>query len=82
MNTTRHLVERMNQRGISKRMLKIVLEYGKCESKNDKVVLGKKDITNLLKEVDYFRNDLLKIMDKKGLVVVVANNTLVTTYNR
>ncbi len=82
MNTTKHLIERMNQRGISKRMLKIVLEFGKCESKNDKVILGKKDITKLLKEVDCFRHDLLKIMDKKGLVVVVADNTMITTYNR
>ncbi len=80
MINTKHLSDRMNQRGINKRMLELVLEDG--INKKDKVVLDKKNISKLIKEIDSYRKDLLKLMDKSGLVVVVNNDTLITTYNR
>ncbi len=80
MINTKHLSDRMNQRGINKRMLELVLEDG--INKKDKVVLDKKNISKLIKEIDSYRKDLFKLMDKSGLVVVVNNDTLITTYNR
>ena len=80
MINTKHLSDRMNQRGINKRMLELVLEDG--INKKDKVVLDKKNISKLIKEIDSYRKDLLKLMDKSGLVGVVNNDTLITTYNR
>ncbi len=80
MVNTKHLSDRMNQRGINKRMIELALEYG--INKKDKVILDRKNISKLLKEIDSYRKDLLKLMDKSGLVVVVNNDTLITTYNR
>ena len=80
MNTTKHLMDRMNQRGISAKMIELALEYG--INKKDKIILDKKNISKLLKEIDAYRKDLLKIMDKNGLVVVAVDDSLLTTYNR
>lgn len=78
MNTTKHLMDRMNQRGISAKMIELALAYG--INKDDKVILDRKNISKLIKEIDSYRKDLLKIMDKDGLVVVAVNNRLLTTY--
>ena len=78
MIKTKHLVNRMNQRGIGAKMIELALEHG--INKNDKVVLDRKNISKLIKEIDSYRKDLLKIMDKDGLVVVAVNNSLLTTY--
>ena len=70
----------MNQRGISSKMIDLVLEYG--VSKKDKIILDKKNLSKVLKEIDSYRKDILKIMDKNGLVVVAVDDCLITTYNR
>ena len=80
MIKTKHIVDRMNQRGINAKMIELALEYG--INKKDKIILDKKNISKLIKEIDSYRKDLLKIMDKNGLVVVVDNHTLITTYKR
>ncbi len=80
MIKTKHLIDRMNQRGISSKMIELVLEYG--VNKKDKIILDKKNLSGLLKEIDSYRKDILKIMDKNGLVVVAADDYLLTTYNR
>lgn len=80
MNTTKHLMDRMNQRGINGNMLKLALDHGKVIK--DKIVLDKKQTQKLIKDIDKFRKDLLKILDKNGLVVVVSDDTIVTTYNK
>ena len=80
MIKTKHIVDRMNQRGVSSRMIELVLEYG--INKKDKIILDKKNISKLLNEIDSYRKDLLKIMDKNGLVVVAVNDSLLTVYNK
>lgn len=78
INTTKHLMDRMNQGGISAKMIELALSHG--INKDDKVILDRKNISKLIKEIDSYRKDLLKIMDKDGLVVVAVNNRLLTTY--
>ncbi len=80
MIKTKHIIDRMNQRGISSRMIDIVLDYG--VSRKDKIILDKKSLSKVLKEIDSYRKDLLKIMDKNGLVIVAVDDYLITTYNR
>ncbi len=80
MIKTKHIVDRMNQRGINAKMIELALEYG--INKKDKIILDKKNISKLLKEIDSYRKDLLKIMDKNGLVVVAVNDSLLTVYNK
>jgi hypothetical protein len=68
----------MNQRGITQRMIDIVSQLG--ISKGDKKILDKNNIDELINRMDVFRKDLLKLRDKGGLVVVEANDALITAY--
>ena len=79
MITTNHVLARMSQRGISKKLIDLVYEYGK--EKGDKLILNKKTTQMVIKEIDSMRKELLRIMDKGGVTVVIDNDTLITTYN-
>lgn len=68
MECTHHFKQRMTQRGISKRMVDLALDYGKLES-NDKYVLRQKDAVKLLSELQDSLRHLKKIIDKGGVVI-------------
>jgi len=78
MHETLHINQRSRQRGITKKMIDITLEYGKL--KGDKIRLGTRRIKELLRTKGELKSELLKIMDKGGLVVVFSGATLITTY--
>ena len=78
MKFTGHLRRRMSQRGINKKMVDIVYQYGK--EKGDKIVLNKKDTMKKCAEIQATLKYLKKIMDKGGLVVVCENNSIKTSY--
>jgi len=79
---TKHAKARMNQRGISKEMIDLTLEYGKCVQ--DKVILKSRDIKKLLHKVSKeIKSKLLKILDKGGLIVVLSDDyAVITVYNK
>ena len=79
MITTNHVLARMSQRGISKKLIDLVYEYGK--EKGDKLILNKKTTQMVIKEIDSMRKELLRIMDKGGVTVVLDNDALITAYN-
>lgn len=79
MNTTHHLTVRQNQRGITSSMVAYVIENGIY--KNDKLILSRKDALKRLAEAREEVRLLMKIIDKKGLVLVVEGDTAITTYN-
>lgn len=79
MLTTKHCQARMSQRGLPKRLIDIVIEYG--NSNGDKLILNKKTTQKMIDEIDNIRKDLLKVMDKGGVTVVLKNELLITTYN-
>lgn len=79
MIATKHIGERMSQRGMTKRMIELVMEFGK--EQGDKVILNRKAMQSILHEMEQLKKDLLKVMDKGGIVVVIDNDTLITTYN-
>jgi len=79
MITTKHCQARMSQRGLPKRLLDLVLEFGK--NKGDKLILNKKSTQKVIDEIDSIRKELLRVMDKGGVTVVLDNDTLITTYN-
>ena len=79
MVTTKHCQSRMSQRGLPKRLLDIVLEFGK--DSGDKLILNKKATQKVLDEIDTIRKELLKIMDKGGVTLVLDNDALITAYN-
>jgi len=71
--------QRMSQRGITERMVEIVSDFG--ISQGDKCILDKKNIDALLKKMDRFRKDIVKVRDKGGLIVVEADDVHITAYN-
>ncbi len=79
MVTTKHCQSRMAQRGLPKRLLDLVLEFGK--DSGDKLVLNKKATQMVIDEIDTMRKELLRIMDKGGVTVVLDNEALITAYN-
>jgi len=78
---THHAVARMNQRGITKKMIMLALQYG--NRRKDKVILSMKKIKNILNKVDRsLRKRLLKLLDKGGITVVLSDaRVVVTVYN-
>ncbi|WP_323587119.1 hypothetical protein [Aliarcobacter butzleri] len=79
MFSTNHFKSRMSQRGISKKVIDLVLAFGKDEG--DKLFLDRKETQRIIYQIDNLRNTLLKVMDKGGVAVVVEDETLITTYN-
>ena len=79
---TRHALQRMNQRGVTKEMIELTITYGKYQK--DKVILKSRDIKGLLKKVSKdVRSKLMKLLDKGGLVVVLSDEcAVITVYNR
>ncbi len=78
MFETLHINQRARQRGITKKMIDLTLEYGKL--KGDKIRLGTRRIKELLRTKSELKSELLKLMDKGGLVVVFSGATLITAY--
>ena len=79
MVTTQHSLARMSQRGLPKRLIDLVCEFGK--EQGDKFILNKKSTQKMINELDSMRKELLKIIDKGGITVVVNEDTLITAYN-
>lgn len=78
MARTRHLHQRMGQRGVKGRLVDVVSQYG--TKKGDRIVLDRKNIDELLKGLDRLRKDLTEIKDKGGLVVIEDNGRQITVY--
>ena len=82
MHETLHINQRARQRGITKRMIELTLEFGEVQA--DKIRLGSRRIKQLLKNrkqiTQELKRDLLKILDKGGLVIVASDDVLITAY--
>ncbi len=80
MQPTRHIKQRMSQRGISKEMVNLVIAHGVIQG--DKYVVGRKEALQLIRALDDERRVLTKILDKGGVEVVTEGDALITAYNR
>lgn len=79
MTITHHAEQRMNQRGIPRRLVDFALRYGRIEG--DKHVLDRRETQRL---VDALHEELrlaLHVLDKGGIAVVEGSGRVVTTYN-
>jgi len=79
MYKTLHINQRVRQRGITNRMIELTLEYGVIQA--DKIKLGTKRIKKLLRTHKDIKSDLLKILDKGGVIVVISGAAMITAYN-
>ena len=78
MAKTRHIQQRMNQRGIKSEMLDIVQQFGMWQG--DKCILNRKACNDVLSELDKVRKDVIKMKEKGGLVLVHDEGMDITTY--
>lgn len=78
MARTKHIHQRMTQRGITSRRVDLTARFGMDHG--DKIILNRKNTKRLLSEMDRFRKGLLDIHAKGGLVVVEENDAQITTY--
>ncbi len=79
---TKHGLQRMNQRGITKEMIELTIEFGQYHK--DKVTLKSRDIKKLISKVSReVKAKLMKLLDKGGLVVVLSDDcAVITVYNK
>ena len=76
---TRHFSSRINQRGIREATVRLAQKHG-CPH-GDKLVLGKKQIRSVLDALDRERKELIRAMDKGGVIVVESCGDLITAYD-
>lgn len=79
MRDTQHVQQRMSQRGINRDMIDLALDHGSVEQ--DKFILGQKEASALLTDLERKVRMLKKIVDKGGIVVVAEGQSLITAYN-
>ena len=78
MSKTNHFVSRVQQRGILHSTIELAQKYGM--PKGDKLVLGKKQIDKIIKNLDVERKNLIKARDQGGVIAVEADGVLITAY--
>lgn len=78
MQITAHADARMNQRGINKKHLGLVLEHGEYDG--DKMVLSAKAARKRMATLKQEMKTLESVANKGGITVVINNNCLITTY--
>lgn len=78
MAKTRHIQQRMSQRGIKSGFLDIVKAFG--IKTGDKRILNKKACTDVLKHLDALRKDIIRMQEQGGLVLVEDGGVDITCY--
>ncbi|PSW11455.1 DUF4258 domain-containing protein [Photobacterium rosenbergii] len=78
MAKTRHIHQRMNQRGINEQMLEIVKMFGVDEG--DKTYLNRKGIDAVEKQLKAFLKQMEKMKARGGVVLVESGEAEITTY--
>lgn len=78
MSKTKHIDQRMNQRGISALMVDLLMQLG--QRQGDKLSLGRKGVRSAIKQIDTIRKALLDMEKKGGVVLVEQDDSLITVY--
>lgn len=79
MQFTRHADQRMNQRGISRRLIEFAMRYGRIDG--DKHVLDRKESLRLIAELNEKLRLAKQVLDKGGVTVVDQEDTVITAYS-
>lgn len=80
MNITQHADQRMNQRGISRRLVEFTPKHGRIEG--DRHVLDRQESRRIIETLTEELRLAKRILDKGGVVVVDGeHDQVITTYN-
>ena len=80
MHISNHADQRMNQRGISRRLVEFTLRHGRIEG--DKHVLDRQTSRRLIDALNEELRLAKQVLDKGGVTVVEGEDTVITAYNR
>lgn len=80
MAKTRHIHQRMSQRGITSSMLDLVKQFG-VQNNGDATILNKKSVKNVLYTMNKLIKEMKKIESKGGIVLIEKDGVEITTYN-
>ncbi len=78
MAKTRHIQQRMSQRGIRQSALEMVKRFGTWSG--DKQILNKKACELAIFEIEKLRRDLIKAHERGGYVLVEVGDCQITAY--
>ena len=79
MHISHHADQRMNQRGISRRLMDFTLRHGRVEG--NKRVLDRKESRRIIESLTEELRLARQAMDKGGVTVVESGDIIVTAYN-
>ena len=79
MHISQHADKRMNQRGISRRLVDFTLRHGRIDG--NKHVLDRNESRRLIDELEEELRLAKRVLDKGGVTVVETEDTLITAYN-
>lgn len=79
MHISQHAHLRMNQRGISRRLVDFTLRHGRVEG--NKYVLDRCESRRVINELVEELRCAKRILDKGGMTVVEGGDVLITAYN-
>jgi hypothetical protein len=68
----------MSERGAKQSMIDMAQNF--CLTHGDKIILNRKGIDLVLRKIDQFKKDALKMRERGGLVLVDVENSMLTTY--
>lgn len=78
MHKTRHIQQRMSQRGITEAIINMVFDFG--ISDGDKITLDKKNCQLLSKLFEQMKRTTDKMAEKGGYTLVASGESLITVY--
>ena len=79
MQISQHADKRMNQRGISRRLVDFTLRHGRVDG--NKHILDRNESRRLIDELEEELRLAKRVLDKGGVTVVETDDTLITAYN-
>jgi len=79
MHITHHAGQRMNQRGISRRILDFTLRHGRVEG--DKHIVDRNESRRIIERLNEELRVAKQILDKGGVTVVDEGDIVITAYN-
>jgi hypothetical protein len=79
MHISQHAHLRMNQRGISRRLVDFTLRHGRVEG--NKYVLDRSESRRVINELVEELRCAKRILDKGGMTVVEGGDVVITAYN-
>jgi hypothetical protein len=82
MNATTHFQTRAQQRAISPAMTEMIFGMGQTNSKGDLVLLGKKEIDQVLRNIKDIVRTLEKLRSHGGAGIAFEEDTLITCFHR